>query len=242
VVVIFENRDYADIKGNSDAPYLNKLMARAANFTNARAETHPSQPNYLALFSGSTQGVTDDSCLSRFHGRANLGSQLREAGLSFVGFSEGLPKAGFQGCYQGRYAGKHNPWVNFDNVPASANQPFTAWPKDFNDLPTVAFVVPDLCHDMHDCGTATGDEWARQHLDPYLRWAETHNSRLIVTFDENDGAKGNRILTLVAGAGVTPGRRGEKINHYTILRTIEEWYGLEPIGHATTATPIRDLG
>jgi phosphatidylinositol-3-phosphatase len=242
VVAIFENRDFADIKGNRDAPYLNKLMARSANFTNARAETHPSQPNYLALFSGSTQGVTDDSCLTRFHGKANLGSQLRDAGYSFIGYSEGLPKAGFRGCYQDRYAAKHNPWVNFDNVPASANQPFTAWPADYAMLPTVAFVVPDLCNDMHDCSAATGDQWAHKHLDPYLRWADTHNSRLIVTFDENDGSAGNQILTLIAGAGVAPARRNEKINHYTLLRTVENWYGLKPIGHAATAAPIRDLG
>jgi acid phosphatase len=132
--------------------------------------------------------------------------------------------------------------VNFDNVPASANQPFTAWPADYAMLPTVAFVVPDLCNDMHDCSAATGDQWAHKHLDPYLRWADTHNSRLIVTFDENDGSAGNQILTLIAGAGVAPARRTERINHYTLLRTIENWYGLKPIGHAALAAPIRDLG
>jgi phosphatidylinositol-3-phosphatase len=241
VVVIFENKEYVDIKGNPTAPYLNALMARSANFTNTHAETHPSQPNYLALFSGSTQGVTDDSCLARFHDRPNLGAQLLDAGLTFVGYSEGLPKPGFRGCSQGRYAAKHNPWVNFDNVPATANQPYTAWPTDFARLPTVAFVIPDLCNDMHDCSPATGDAWAKAHLDPYLRWADTHNSRLIVTFDENDGPAGNQILTLIAGAGVAPGRHTEKIDHYSLLQTIETWYGLPFLGHAATAAPIHNL-
>jgi acid phosphatase len=235
VIAIFENKAYRQIKGNPQAPYLNALMNQAATFTNAHAETHPSQPNYIALFSGSTQGVTDDRCLGRFHGKPNLGSQLIGAGYTFAGYSEDLPAPGYTGCSHGGYAAKHNPWVNFDNVPAAANQPYTAWPADLSRLPTVAFVVPNLCDDMHDCGVGTGDAWAKAHLDPYLRWAGTHNSRLIVTFDENDGGSGNQILTLVAGAGVTPAVHTESINHYSLLRTVESWYGLAPL---TTAAPI----
>jgi phosphatidylinositol-3-phosphatase len=238
VVAIFENKAYRQINGNPQAPYLNTLIGEAATFTNAHAETHPSQPNYIALFSGSTQGVTDDRCLGRFHGRPNLGSQLIDAGYTFTGYSEDLPSPGYTGCTYGRYAAKHNPWVDFDNVPAAANQPYTAWPADLSRLPTVAFVVPNLCDDMHDCGVGTGDAWANAHLDPYLRWAGMHNSLLMVTFDENDGGSGNQILTLIAGAGVTPAVHTESINHYSLLRTIESRYGLAPL---TTATPI-DLG
>jgi phosphatidylinositol-3-phosphatase len=238
VVAIFENKAYSQIKGNPQAPYLNALMSRAATFPNAHGVTHPSQPNYLALFSGSTQAVTDDRCLSPFHGRPNLGSQLIAAGDTFSGYSEDLPAPGYRGCSHGGYAAKHNPWVDFDNVPAAANQPYTAFPADLSRLPTVSFVVPNLCDDMHDCRTSVGDAWAKSHLDPYLRWADTHNSRLIVTFDENDGSAGNQILTLIAGAGVTPAVRAESINHYAVLRTIEAWYGLAPVGNAAGATPI----
>jgi acid phosphatase len=242
VVAVFENKDYSQIKGNPKAPYLNALVGRAATFTNAHGVAHPSQPNYLALFSGSTQGVTDDRCLSPMHGKPNLGTQLIDAGYTFTGYSEDLPAPGFPGCRYDKYAAKHNPWVDFDNVPKAANQPYTAWPTDFTRLPTMAFVVPNLCNDMHDCGIAAGDTWAKAHLDPYLRWADTHNSLLVVTFDENDGSSGNQILTLIAGAGVRPAIRTESIDHYTLLRTIENMYGLAPIGHAATATPISGLG
>jgi acid phosphatase len=94
---------------------------------------------------------------------------------------------------------------------------------------------------MHDCGTARGDAWAAQHLDRYLRWADTHNSLLVVTFDENDGSAGNQILTLFAGAGVRPGRYGERVDHYRVLRTIEAFYGLPPIGAAAATTEISDI-
>src|SRR5262245_34326371 len=98
VVLVFENKAYTHVKGNPRAPYLNALRDRSANFVNARAETHPSQPNYFALFSGSTQGVTDDSCQSPFHDRPNLASQLIKAGLTFTAYSEDLPHAGYRGC------------------------------------------------------------------------------------------------------------------------------------------------
>jgi len=240
VVAVFENKSSAQIAGQSAAPYLNALIGRAATFPDAHGVAHPSQPNYLALFSGSTQGVTDDHCPVRLHDTANLGRQLLDAGLSFTGYSEDLPAPGYPGCATDGYAAKHNPWVDFDNVPAAANQPYPAWPADFTQLPTVAFVVPNLCHDTHDCPVATGDTWARTHLDPYLRWADTHNSLLIVTFDENDDSPGNQICTLIAGAGIRPGTRSGRIDHYTILRTIEDLYGLSPIGAAAQAMPVTD--
>ena len=240
VVVIFENKDVTSQTANS-APFLSSVATRAATFTNSRAITHPSQPNYLALFSGSTQGVTGDQCLSPFHNRANLGAQLIGAGHSFVGYSEDLPSVGFQGCSNAGYAAKHNPWAHFDNVPATANQPYSAFPRQFSDLPAVAFVVPNLCHDMHDCSTTVGDRWARTNLGPYLDWATAHRSLLLITYDENDGRSGNKILTMLAGAGVRPGTYPEAVNHYRILRTIEAMFGLLPIGSAAHTSPISDI-
>jgi acid phosphatase len=238
VVAVFENKSYDHVAGHPKAPYLNGLFKRAAVFTNAHAVAHPSQPNYLALFSGSTQGVTDDHCPVDLKGQPNLGRQLLDAHLGFAGYSEDMPKAGYLGCKFAGYAAKHNPWVDFDNVPASANQPYTAFPSDFAKLPAVSFMVPNLCNDMHDCGTAAGDKWAEAHLDGYLRWADQHNSLLIITFDENDGSPQNQILTLFAGAGVKPGLYSEPVDHYRVLRTIEAIYGLAPIGNAAKATPI----
>ena len=241
LVVVFENKAFGHEVGSSQAPYLNNLLNGSAVFTRSYAITHPSQPNYLALFSGSTQGVTSDRCLSRWHDRPNLGAQLIEAGHTFTGYSEGLPRAGYRGCYSGRYAAKHNPWVNFDNVPDASNQPYTAFPSDYAKLPTVSFVVPDLCNDMHDCGTAAGDAWAAKNLEPYRQWAAGHNSLLVITYDEDDGGSANQILTLVTGAGVRPGRYSERIDHYGVLRMIEDLYGLPGIGKAATAKPVTDI-
>jgi hypothetical protein len=239
VIAIFENKKANSIFGSSQAPYINSLANAGAKFTQSYAIEHPSEPNYLDLFSGSNQGVTDDSCPHSFS-TDNEGAQLINAGLSFVGYSEDLPSAGSTVCTSGNYARKHNPWVNFSNVPASSNQPFSAFPTDFTRLPTVSWVVPNLCDDMHDCTIATGDSWLQSHLDAYAQWATTHNSLLIVTFDEDDGSGGNNIATAFYGQPVKPGTYTEHINHFNVLRTIEDMYSLPYAGAAASATPITD--
>jgi acid phosphatase len=238
VVVMMENHSYGEVIGNRAAPFLNGLASRGALFTNSHAVSHPSEPNYLALFSGSTHGVTDDSCPLRFTG-PNLAAELMAAGHTFAGYAEGLPATGSGVCSAGEYARKHVPWVNFTTVPASVSRPFTAFPAgDYARLPTVSFVIPDLCHDMHDCPVAAGDAWARAHIGPYAAWAMTHHSLLIVDWDENDGSPGNQIPTIFAGQMVRPGRYDHMITEFSVLRTIEVLYRLATLGRARTAHPI----
>jgi len=242
VVVVMENHSYADIIGNTaDAPYINALAAGGANFTKSFAIEHPSEPNYLDLFSGSNQGITDDSCPHTFSNLANLGRQLIDAGFTFVGYSEDLPAAKPKACTSGNYARKHNPWVNFSNVPAASNESFAAFPGDFSDLPTLSFVVPNLCNDMHDCTIATGDAWLQTHIDPYAQWARANNSLLVLTWDEDDYSQSNQIPTLFAGALVVPGDYSGTIDHYTVLATLEAIYGLAPIAGAATRSAITDV-
>jgi acid phosphatase len=238
LVVVMENHGYDSVVADPDAPWVNGLPA--AVFTDWHGITHPSQPNYLAMFSGSTQAVTSDHCPLTFSG-PNLAGQLQAAGLSFAGYSEGLPATGSTVCKAGRYVRKHNPWVDFPDLPQSTNQPLTALPSDYAALPTVAFVVPDLCHDTHDCSVAEGDAWLRSTLDPYLAWAGKHDSLLVLTYDEDDDTSQNRIPTLFAGPMVTPGRYGSRGDHYTLLRTIEAMYGLPPIGEAANRQPVSGL-
>ncbi len=235
VVVMEENRSYARVIG--PAPYLTSLAGDGARFTASYAVTHPSEPNYLALFSGSTQGVTSDTCRFRT-GADNLGRQLIDAGLSFTGYSESLPALGYTGCSSGAYVRRHSPWVLFTNLPSSGNVPFSDFPADFAALPTVSFVTPGLDHDMHDGSVGAGDAWLRAHLDRYVRWAGTHNSLLIVTFDEDDHSAGNQIPTVFAGAMVRAGSYAQPITHYSVLRTLEDMYDLPCLGAACGVAPI----
>lgn len=240
VIVVLENHAYGEVIQNSKAPYISSLATSGATLTQSFAVTHPSQPNYLALYSGSTQGLTSDSC-PHTYSSANLGQELLAAGKTFIGYSESMPSDGYTGCTSGRYARKHNPWVNFTNVPASANLRYTRFPTDFTQLPTVSFVVPNLCNDMHDCSVSTGDTWIRNNLDGYVRWAKTHNSVLLLTFDEDDYSASNRIPTLFVGQPVKPGSYSTRVTHYGVLRTLLDMYGLPCVGSACGATPLTTI-
>ena len=216
VIVVEENKDYEEIIGNPDAPYINNVLkAEGANFTQMYGEEHYSQGNYFWLFSGDNQtvGFTDQVPSEKTHPKypfmtPNLGEQLIKKGLSFKGYAESLPEIGFTGHKVGLYARKHVPWISFSNVPngktiaTSSNLRFTDFPSDpsqYYTLPMVAFVIPNLDNDMHN-GPITesipaGDRWLQKNIDPYYQWAKDHNGLLILTFDENDDKRAYLGLT-----------------------------------------------
>lgn len=240
IVVMEENHSYSEIIGSPDAPYINSLAAEGASFTNFHAITHPSQPNYLALFSGSTQGITDDSCPHSFSA-ANLASELIAAKKTFSGYSEGLPSTGSEVCTSGEYARKHVPWTDFTNVPTTDNVPFSKFPSNYANLPKISWVIPNLLDDMHDGTIQEADSWLQTHLAGYLAWAQNNNSLLIVTWDENDGTAGNQIPTIFVGPMVKPGQYKEDVSHYNLLRTLEAIYGLPYAGNSNSVTTITDV-
>jgi hypothetical protein len=301
VVVIEENHSFGDIIGSSAAPNINTLAASGANIVNAstdpqgntsgsHAVRHPSQPNYLELYSGSNQGTIQDghpgSTSEPFSSpppftTPNLGAALRNAGFSFATYSQTMPSVGFDGDSAGAYQRKHNPVTNWMNdlnptanqYPSSLNQPFTTFqqiansPGGFANLPTVSFVVPDQNFDMHDGTIQAADTWLKQNIiDTYLPWAMTHNSLLIVTWDEDgDNTATNQIATIFAGAKVKPGNytetnlnannphigspsdpgiqtpTGTAMNHYNVLSTIEDIYGLAHVGGSLNRRPVADI-
>lgn len=241
VVITEENHAFSGIVGSSSAPYINSLAKSGALFTQSVAVTHPSQPNYLALFSGSTQGITNDSCPHTFSG-PDLGGELLAAHNTFGGFSEDLPSIGSTICTSGEYARKHSPWTNFTDIPARDNLPLTSFPSptNFRLLPTISFVIPNLLDDMHDGTIQQGDSWLKQHLGPFIQWAQTHNSLLIVTWDEDDGSQSNQIPTIFVGPMVKAGRYNETITHENIFRTLESIYGLPAAHDSASVSPISD--
>ncbi len=213
VIVVEENKNYDEVIGNSDVPYINNLKEEGANFIRAYGEEHFSQGNYFWLFSGDNHdiGFTDDPPPPGSISASNLGHQLIEHGHSFKGYAESLPAIGstvdVTTDEQGTkiYARKHVPWISFDNVPngttveTSSNLRFEDFPSDYSTLPTVAFVIPNLDNDMHNgdpsVSVPAGDRWLEENLGAYNEWAKDNNSLLIVTFDENNDRRGYQGLT-----------------------------------------------
>jgi phosphatidylinositol-3-phosphatase len=241
VVVIEENRGYAQIMDKPDS-YIQALTKRGMLMTNSHALTHPSQPNYLALFSGSLQGIDSNICPLQFSGD-NLATALADKGLSFKSFAQSLPATGDTRCSSGAYMRKHNPVVNWQGtrLDAIANQTFNDFPQDFSRLPTVSFVIPDQDNDMHDGSFYTADEWLKTHIAPYIEWAFKHNSLLILTWDEDSGREDNHILTLLIGPMVKTGINDQYINHYSVLRTLLDFYDARALNASINAEPLKNI-
>jgi hypothetical protein len=238
VMVVMENHSQAQVLGGSSAPFIRQLARAGLTLTKSVGAGEPSQPNYLALFSGSTQGLSNDSCPNTFTG-PNLAGELIAQGLTFTGYSEGLPAVGYTGCSAGEYARKHNPWVDFPSLPGSINQPFSAFPKsDFTKLSTVSIVVPNLQHDMHDGPISAGDSWLQGNIGSYADWALHNNSLLIITWDESGSTLATPIPTVLYGARLQSGTDGSAVTHYRLLRTIEAAYGLAALGASAQSKPL----
>lgn len=247
LVVVFENHERGAIADSPDAPTFRALAHRYARLTRYDAVTHPSLPNYLALVSGSTQGITSDCTDCLVAGRS-LADTLEAAGRTWKTYAEGLPAPGFVGAFAGRYAKKHDPFLYFRRVIGSTARrnrvvPFEELGRDVarGHLPDFALVVPDVCHDMHDCSVATGDEWLRSQIVPLLRSPALTGGVVFVVFDEgtSDEGGGGRVEALALGPTV---RRGSvfagSTNHYGLLRTIEDAWGLPRLGLSARARPI----
>ncbi|MET9609708.1 alkaline phosphatase family protein [Streptomyces sp. NPDC006512] len=243
VVVVYENKQYGEIIGSANAPYVNQLANGGASLTGMKALTHPSQPNYFNLFSGGTQGITGDGCYTpQSMSVPNLGQELIAAGKTFASYNEDLPGEGSTACTNGQYAQKHNPWFAFKNVPLTTGKTWAQFPRtDFNALPHLSFVVPNQCNDMHSCPVSTGDTWTRNNLDAYAQWAKANNSLLVLTWDEDNYLGSNQIATVFYGAHVKQGRYSGAYNHFNLLRTFEDLFGTGHAGNAASAQPITEV-
>jgi phosphatidylinositol-3-phosphatase len=239
VIVIEENQDAAAVTGS---PYFALLASEGTSLAHMYGVAHPSQPNYIALFSGSLNGVNDNNLHDI--SAPNLATALAIKGLTFTSFAEGLPSTGFRGWTSGRYVRRHNPAPSFTNVPDADNVPFSTFPSDYAKLPTVAFVVPNLDNDMHDGMVAAGDAWLRVNLDGYVQWARTHNSLFIVTFDECaplNPVASTPIATVLVGDGVPAGSFDGQANLYSLLQLFLGTHGLSALGEDGRAPSLAGI-
>ncbi len=244
VVVVLENKERGKVLGNPEAPAFNAFARKGAVLRAYRGVTHPSLPNYLALVSGSTHGISSDCTRCTVGGRS-LADTLEARELTWKAYAEGLPRVGWTGPSHGRYAKKHVPFLYFRRVLASPARlrrivPLAQLTRDraAGRLPNFALVVPDLCHGMHDCSVAMGDAWLKRFLPPLLKLPGT---AVFVVFDESDSADPG-----VPGLALGPLVRARSystspLSHYALLRTIEQGFGLPLLGRSARATLVTGI-
>lgn len=247
VVVVFENKELGTVLGSRSAPTFNSYAHTYARLSRSYAVTHPSLPNYLALVSGSTFGHTTD-CTNCPVNAPTIADAIEASGRTWKTYLEGLPRSGFLGSYSGEYAKTHNPFAYFRSVIDDPERlrrivPATELMPDVRagNLPAFAFVVPNTCNSMHDCAVRVGDAWLRRTVGPLLRIPRT---AVFITFDEGRTSDrgGGHIATLVVGTAVRPHAVFTRpTNHYGLLRTIEDAWGLPRLGASAHAAPVTGI-
>ena len=230
VVIVFENHERDAVLGSGSAPTFDRLAARYADLANYHALTHPSLPNYLALVSGSTQGITDDCTSCAAHG-PSIGTLLTRAHRSWGGYAEGYPSSP-------RFAKKHMPFLYFAGQETHVH-PLTAFSA--RAAPAFAFVVPDLCSDAHDCPVSTADSWLARFVPPLLRLPRT---AVFVIFDEGSTGEGGggHVAAIALGTAIRSHVHSEQPSgHYELLRTIEDALALPHLGASAHAQPLKGI-
>ena len=247
--IVMENEAIDAIIGNTSAPYINTLAQQYAVATNYYGITHPSLPNYIAIISGDTQGITSN-CTNCFVDAPNIVDQIEAAGKTWKAYMESMPSPCFVGDAGSLYRQKHNPFIYFDSIRTSPSRcanivPFSQFETDLhaNTLPDYIWITPNMCNSIHDCSLSTGDTWLRTWVTKIVAspaWQQ--DAVLFLTFDESNPsddsgccvyAAGGHILTMVISPLTKPAYQSPvAYNHYSLLRTIEESWGMPLLGKA----------
>ena len=247
-----ENREYGSIVGNPNARFINKLIREGGLATNDHAVTHPSEPNYLALFAGSTFGIRDDG-IHNLRG-TSLADQLTGHELSWHVYEQDYPGrcstvSAARGPKDlvgpgGWYARKHDPAISFVDIARDPARCADITHLAGFDPAATSFelIVPNLTNDMHDGTIAQGDAFLRAFVPRITSSPAFADGLLLITWDEGTSSRGGggHVATIALSPRITPGARmGASVSHYSILRTVEEALGVPCLRHACGAG---DLG
>lgn len=248
-IIAMENHSASEILGNSDAPFINGLAAKYALATDYSALFHPSLPNYIALTSGSNQGITDDrGPVGNSVDATNIADRIEAAGRTWKIYGESMPAPGATGD-AGDYATKHIPFLYYNDVLGNTQRltshvvPFTQLADDLKSAattPDYIFITPNLANDMHDGSIAQGDAWLAKQIPAVLGSPAFAQGRslLILTWDEGSDSD-NHVVTIFTGNAAKAAYRSTRpYDHYALLHTIETLWGLPPLTANDAQAPV----
>lgn len=263
-VFVFENSSAESVLGAKHLPTVTRLAQEGALAANSHGVTHPSLPNYVAMIAGTYFGTHSDNPTQKFSG-PTLPDELEKAGLTWKGYFQSLPSVGFTGntsAVPWVYVKRHNPFMLFPAIAGDPQRAANSVPLGQlqGDLasgraPNFALIVPDLCHDLHGNVNCFDREALQNRADAFLaQWVDTirrssawdDRAAIVITFDESEAkdsrGNGGRIPTIVLTKNGPSGVKSDRFyNHYSLLRTLTDAWGLPPIGEAAKAVPMTDL-
>ncbi|KAJ3076241.1 hypothetical protein HDU98_004854 [Podochytrium sp. JEL0797] len=244
MVIVLENEDAQDVLAD---PYLGgDLASRGYLMTNYNGVAHPSQPNYIAMVSGSTNGCHDDNNINI--NAKSVADLLEAKGLSWKNYAEGYPG----GCSLGSgyttdglvYRRKHVPFISFTNIQTQATRcakivPASQLDQDIasGTLPSYMFYTPDMNNDGHDTNIPTSSAWLQGFLEPLLMNPLFANTLFHIVYDESytsyvSWMEVQNFYSLFIGAGIKGAGVTDDTpyDHYSGLATVEQIFGLGNLG------------
>ncbi len=255
-VIVMENQPLSNILGSSSAPYINSLISSSALATNYSGVAHPSLPNYIALTSGSADGITTDcnppgaGCVVSV---SNIADEIEASGRTWKNYAESMPSACYKYNYGSLFATKHVPFLYYSDIYNNSTRcashivPYSELSSDLNSVsttPNFAFITPNLCDDMHSCPITSGDSWLSTNVPMILKSPafSSQKSLLAITWDEGYSSD-NIIATIFAGSAAKSGYRSNvAYSHYSLLHTIENLWNLKPLtANDQNATLMSDM-
>jgi hypothetical protein len=256
-VIVMENHEYGQVIGQRHARWITRQAHRFGLASRFYAISHPTLPNYLAVTGGSTFGTNSD-CTTCHVNKPSIASELDQAGVSWRAYMEDMPKP----CYKptsvqdehGRYAKHHNPFFYYDSIRAGPDcrkvVPYSRLRRDLSgNPPRFIWITPNLCHDMHDCSVAAGNRWLRRNVPDLVRGLGP-KSAVFLTWDEGTSdrgccrgaAHGGHVPTIVLGSAARQHAvTREHLDHYGLLRTVEEALRVPLLGHSAHARTLAAL-
>lgn len=234
IIVIFENTEY---RYAIEQPFFKQLATEGAGFDNFFAISRPSQPNYLALTSGTTSGVRTNNNVDL--DLTNIVDQLESKGLTWRVYAEDYPERCFTGAFSGGYARKHNPFISYLNIqrnPARCANIVNAtkFAQDVANgtLPNFVFYVPNNRNSAHDTNITFADRWYKQAFGPLISDpAFMRDTVLITTFDEGSFIRTrNQIYTSIFGPAVKPGNHSDQLTLFSLLKLLQSNWDLGSLG------------
>ena len=257
VTIVLENKEFGTVIGNRKMPYFNQLAGMYTLLTQYYAVTHPSLPNYLALISGDTFGVTFD-CYVCSYAATTFPDLIEASGRTWKTYQEDMPSACFGAGESGQYAIKHNPFLYFKPIRLDEARcirsivPFPELALDLaaGSLPNYVFITPNQCNDAHDCDLDVADRWLQTVVPPLQAAldAEGKPYLIVLTWDEGQGnhsccglpqEAGGRVATILISPQVKDGFEDPTpYTHYSLLKTMAESWHLQYLAHAADAENV----
>ncbi len=202
-VVMMENTGFHALIGNPNAPWINQAAHTYGFATNSYGVTHPSQPNYIANTSGSTNGVPNDNDITI--NVPNIVDQLSAAGKTWRDYQQSLSLCGgnkfAHACGNQLYERKHNPFVSYADV--ASNPTRMASVVDLSqldsdlasgDVADYNFIAPDQCHDMHGRAATPADPCDFSQIQPLIATGDAFLKNLVGKITASPSWNGNSVI------------------------------------------------